>query len=492
MPKLSTNLYKAAICLLISHFAFAGKIALSPEVDVTDRYRINQEEREAIGKLGYFGAAAKTCEQGVIIYYMDPAGPAVKTGFKYGDIISGIDNQKIADKNAYLDFMSKTRAGQELTVTFLRDGKKKKLGFTLDPLSPANVRSKLKMKLGESLRDIARAAYDREDYDNAIEYYEAWLYADPQDRNSWYNLACTYALNGNKEKSLEAWEYTVDAGWEDSEHPLKDKDLELIRGEERFKKSLERCANNKHLGDPIGYERNYIEMQSLGTYIVMLPPDYEEFKKEYPLCLILHGSGSSEIGHGDLSDRLGRDGVIYIAPRASYPHTGQFMDQRIEGWTAWPPYDFGKDTPFSSIINNISVEWIFRCAADAKERYRVLGDKVYIVGHSQGAFLAIACAALHPELVNSYFAYAGFVPDFCIEAEALAGIKKHDVKPYLAHGTKDKVVEPEESKKAEKAMKETGVDCILRLFEEATHYISADVDSFMREWVNTEVRAVQE
>ena len=205
MSKLSMVLCNAVICLLISQFAFAGKIAPSPEVDVTDRYRINQEEREVLKKMGYFGAAAKTCEQGVIIYYMDPAGPAVKTGFKYGDIITNIDNQKIDNKNAYSDFMSKTRAGQKLTVTFLRDSKKKKLVIILDPLSPANVRSKLKMKLGESLRDKARAAYDREDYDSAIEYYEAWLYADPQDRSSWYNLACTYALNGNKEKSLEAW-----------------------------------------------------------------------------------------------------------------------------------------------------------------------------------------------------------------------------------------------------------------------------------------------
>ena len=96
-----------------------------------------------------------------------------------------------------------------------------------------------------------------------------------------------------------------------------------------------------------------------------------------------------------------------------------------------------------------------------------------------------------PELVSSYFAYAGYVRDFCIETEALAGIKKHDVKPYLAHGTKDNVVEPEESKKTEKAMKEAGVDCVLKLFEEANHHISADVYSFMREWVNTEVRAVK-
>ena len=491
MSKLSKVLYNVVICLLISQFAFAGKIAPPPEAGVTERYRIDPEERKAIEKLGYFGVATKTCEDGIFIYYMDPNGPAVKTGFKYGDIITNVDNQKIDDKNAYSDFMSKTKAGQELIVTILRNGKKKELVITLDPLSPVNVRYRVKRKLGESWRDIAKAAYGRKDYDNAIKYYEAWLYADPQDENAWYNLACTYALKGDKEKSLESWQYAVDAGWEDSKHVLEDKEFELIRDEERFKESLERCANNKLLRKPEGYKRNFIEMPSLGTYIVMLPPDYEESAKEYPLCLILHGGGSTETDHGNMADKIGREDVIYIAPRFSYPHVWMLTQNRKEGWTSYPPYDFGEDTSFYSIIDDLTIDWIFRCSADAKERYRVSGDKVFIVGHCLGASLANACAAQYPELVKSYFAYAGDCPDYCTEKEALDGMKKHNVKPYFAHCSDDKLVDPEESKKAAKAMKDAGIDCVLKIFE-SSHFISADVYSFMREWINTEVRAVKE
>lgn len=484
MYKFSISLSNVVICVLISHFALAGGTA-PPTGE--ERYRISQEEREAIEKVGYIGIAAKAHKNGIIVNYLDPDGPAVKAGLKVNDIMTAIDDQKIYNRSAFNEFMNRTRAGQKLTVTFLRKGKEDKLVVTLAPVSPKTIRYKLKMKLGQSWRTMASDPLERKDFDNAIKYYETWLNADPEDKTSWYNLACAHALKGDKEKALQTWEYAVDAGWEDTKYPPKDESLELIWSEERFKRGLERCANNKDVNKPKGYKRNYVEMQSLGTYIVMLPPDYEESNREYPLCIILHGGGSTETDHGNMADRMGRDGIIYIAPRASYPHTGQFMEARLEGWTAWPPYDFGEDKSFFRCIDSLNVEWIFGCAADAKERYRVSGDKVFLVGHCQGAFLGSACAAFHPELVKSYFAYAGAVPDFCIDPEALKRIKKHNVKPYFAHCSEDELVDPEESKKAEKAMTAAGVDCVLRIYD-ANHYISGDVYSFMREWLDTEVR----
>lgn len=441
----------------------------------------------AIEKVGYIGIGSKAHENGIIIDYLTPDGPAEKAGFKPGDIITDIDNQKIYNEEEFIDFMNTTTAGQKLTITFLRNSETHKLVITLVQASPATIRYKLRAKLGESWRNKANEALGREDFDKAIEYYETWLNADPQDKKSWYNLACVYALNGNKQKALEAWEYVIDAGWEYSETPSKDKNLELIWAEERFKKGLERCAKNKLLDTPMGYERHYIEMQSLGTYIVMLPPDYKESKKEYPLCVILHGRGSTELGHGTLADQLGREEVIYIAPRYSYPFVDIFIENQQEGWSGYPPFDFHGDYSYYAVVENLSMDWFFTCVADAKKRYRVAGDKVFMLGHSQGAFFAIACAALHPELVESYFAYAPYVPDFYISEEILIGLKKHKVKIYLAHGTRDKVVDLKESKKAAKAMKEAGVDYVLKIFD-ADHYISTDVYSFMKEWLNSEVR----
>ena len=116
---------------------------------------------------------------------------------------------------------------------------------------------------------------------------------------------------------------------------------------------------------------------------------------------------------------------------------------------------------------------------------------MFILGHSQGAFFSIACAALHPELVKSYFAYAPYVPDFYISEEILNGLKKHKVQVYLAHGTEDKVVDPEHSKKAEKTMRKAGVNCTFKMFK-IEHSFTQEIISFAKEWLDTEVRAIKD
>lgn len=274
--------------------------------------------------------------------------------------------------------------------------------------------------------------------------------------------------------------------WVDESKSEQELILTIMRDAEKISKTITLSERSIEM-QPKGYERHYIDMKSLGTYIVMLPPDYEESKKEYPLCVILHGRGSTELGHGRLADQLGREDVIYVAPRYSYPFVDVFIKYQQEGWSGYPPFDFSGDDSYYAVVENLSVDWFFTCVADAKKRYRITGDKVFILGHSQGAFFSIACAALHPELVESYFAYAPYVPDFYISKEILNGLKKHKVKVYLAHGTEDKVLDPEHSQKAEKAMREAGVNCTFKIFK-TNHSLAKEIVSFAKEWLDTEVR----
>jgi len=453
--------------------------------------KISQEERVAIENQGYLGIIYTEPDTkdkaGILVTYIRMDGPAEKAGLKVNDLILDIDGQ-IIDKESFNKFMGKTKAGQEVTFTIMKNGKKRTITITLAKLPPENVQARLKNRLGKSWWDKTNEAWADKDWNKAIRYYEKWLEVVPQNKNAWYFLACVYTLNNEKEKALEAWAFAVDAGWDDIEYAQKDENLELIRSEKRFQKSLERCANNKYVSAPKDFIQNYIEMKSLGTYIALLPPDYDESKIEYSLCLILHGHGSTEYEHGTLGDDVGREGVIYIVPRYPYPHMEIIKNWQKPGWTGWPPYDFGENESLFPTIDKLNIDWIFACATDAKEHYRILGDKVSILGHSQGAFLSIACAASHPELVKSYFAYAGFVPDVYLGKEFLNGLKEHNVKVYLAHGTEDKVVDPNESKKAEKAMEEAGVDCVLRMFK-AKHRFTGQIYSYAKEWLDTEVRA---
>lgn len=263
-----------------------------------------------------------------------------------------------------------------------------------------------------------------------------------------------------------------------------------IRRNSETKKLIITLGDRKVEMQPKNLKRHYHEMKSLGTYIVMVPPDYDESKKEYPLCVMLHGRGSTEIAYGLLADQLGREDIIYIAPRYSYPFVDVFIENQQEGWSGYPPYDFGEDKSYNPLIENLTVDWIFTCIADVKKQYRVAGDKIFILGHSQGAFFSIACAASHPELVESYFAYAPYIHDFYLTEEMLEGLKKNKVRVYLAHGTEDDVLEIANSERTEEAMKEAGIKCIFKKFK-AGHGFTEEVYSFAQEWLNAEVRGIK-
>lgn len=53
-----------------------------------------------------------------------------------------------------------------------------------------------------------------------------------------YNVACGYALAGNKEEALDWLEYSVKAGYNDFNHLREDSDLDGLRNEKRYKKLL--------------------------------------------------------------------------------------------------------------------------------------------------------------------------------------------------------------------------------------------------------------
>ncbi len=274
--------------------------------------------------------------------------------------------------------------------------------------------------------------------------------------------------------------------WIDSSKTGDELTLTVMRAGEKITKIITLGDRTVEL-QPKNFKRNYTKMQSLGTYIVMLPPDYDSSQIEYPLCVILHGMGSTELGHGRLADEFGRQGVIYIAPRYSYPFVEGFIEDKQEGYSGYPSYDSKDDESNYPIVENLSVDWIFSCVADAKKRYRIAGDKVFILGHSEGAFFSIACASLHPELVKSYFAYAPYIPDYYISKEKLNGLKKNKVKVYLVHGTEDKQLEPEVTIKAAKTMSDAGVDCTFKAFK-TDHSFSQEIVSFAKEWLDAEVR----
>jgi predicted esterase len=338
---------------------------------------------------------------------------------------------------------------------------------------------------GLSLDDQAMERFMEKDYTGAVELMVKWLAADPDDIDAWYNLACAYALSGQQEKALDAFDRSIDCGYRDNGHAMNDADLESIREHTRFKAALERAKEQAN--GPVDFKRHILSMERFGTYIVALPPDYETSERDYPVCLILHGHGSTELNHGELADVLGRNDVIFVCPRAPYPFTPLMIHGGRESYTAWSQIQMEEGAYPKGSLESQYIKWIFACADDAMDRYRCRTGKFFIFGHSQGAGFANMCALTHPERVESYFSYAGYLNDLFKDVKYFKRLRKNGVTPYLVHCKEDPVVAFARSEELADYMKQAKVDYSLQEFK-GDHGFSEDVYQAARDWLDKEVR----
>ena len=92
---------------------------------------------------------------------------------------------------------------------------------------------------------VAYTLYHQGKFREAIEKYKAILdkYPEaPDTKTAAYNVACGYALLGEKKDALDWLERCVQMGWNNFIHMKRDKDLDSLRGEERYRKLLEEAG----------------------------------------------------------------------------------------------------------------------------------------------------------------------------------------------------------------------------------------------------------
>jgi tetratricopeptide (TPR) repeat protein len=64
----------------------------------------------------------------------------------------------------------------------------------------------------------------------------------PENKFVRYNLACSYALTGQKDKALSSLSQAVELGYRDAEHLRQDHDLNTLKTDPRFQELLERLS----------------------------------------------------------------------------------------------------------------------------------------------------------------------------------------------------------------------------------------------------------
>ena len=87
-------------------------------------------------------------------------------------------------------------------------------------------------------------------YDKGLEADQRLARLRPTDPTVHYNLACSYALTGDKDKALATLERAIELGYRDVDFLMKDKDLVSLRDDERFAQLIGRFFHDTDLGLP--------------------------------------------------------------------------------------------------------------------------------------------------------------------------------------------------------------------------------------------------
>jgi predicted esterase len=168
---------------------------------------------------------------------------------------------------------------------------------------------------------------------------------------------------------------------------------------------------------------------TLQPYSVAIPDNYDA-GREYPLLVMLHGSGVDErdVIYDAAALGAGRLNWIGMAPKA-------------RGLSDWYLGDSGRD--------------VFECIEDVRKRYSIDSRCIVLMGFSSGGFGAWRLGLQRPEL------FAGVVP-----LSAPLAVRGQSVEPllhkveglplFVAHGTGDHAVSVEQARRAVGILRDRG------------------------------------
>ncbi len=227
----------------------------------------------------------------------------------------------------------------------------------------------------QALVDRYDSLVSREKYDIARSTAQAIVDRYPKSSVWRFNLGSMLARLGEHDRAIEELETCAELGYTGVRSFEQSEDLDPLRDDERFTTILDTVRLNAQarLESYIAEARNH-------TPRVHVPSVRDE---PPPLLLALHGTGMR--GNDMLNplrsacDRLG---MVLVAPDALRPSGAGFS------WTYRDESEW--------MVEHM-IEW-------AAEEHGIDPDRVYLLGFSQGANIAITMAQTHPDL------FAGVVP----------------------------------------------------------------------------------
>lgn len=209
--------------------------------------------------------------------------------------------------------------------------------------------------------------------------------------------------------------------------------------------------------------------------------DYNRRSDEQsPLLVMLHGYGSNE------KDLLGLAHSLDARLRVVSVRAPLVLGPEMFGWF---PIDF---TPGGITVDREAARQVAdKFAAFLEqllETLRPTGDKVFLMGFSQGSVMSYLTAFRAPALLHGVLALSGQLPDTRPEAEAMpTGLA--DVPFLVQHGLFDEVLPIDRGRQADAWLRDRIADYTYREYPMA-HQIDQASLEFMASWLSGRIDRV--
>lgn len=317
----------------------------------------------------------------------------------------------------------------------------------------------------------------------AVELFERWTEAMPDDAVGWYNYACALSLAGSEEKALRALGHAFEAGYADSAFAAADPDLASLRGHQDFDSLLARMGGRRQLLQAGEGRRHSLARAQMGQYDIYLPDGYDpEDKRRYPLVVMLHGAGGNETGPRAVMNMMDLEGVIVAIPRAPYHEPGTTAGYRY--WGADVQADPGSERT-AETWDQVN-DWHEAVIEDVSDRYRVDRRRVVIEGFSQGAAAALMSGLRDPGLYCGVIVVGGFLPAGYAHADNVQQLARRDVRVLVQHGEYDGAVGVNHASDLVQWLRGQGAEADFKRYQ-ARHEITAEMARDMAGWIRERV-----
>lgn len=300
-------------------------------------------------------------------------------------------------------------------------------------------------------RDLSRKfaeAHGAGNYARAIEIGEQWVALKPKDDGAAYNLACAYAMHGDKAKAIEWLKKSVERGWDQPGFMMQDTDLASLHGDPAFV-------------DVVGVARERqkprLEHARTSKPLVVVPPSLDK-SRATPLIVAMHGYGGNAESFARIWRGVAADaGAILALPRAV-----RSVSMSGFGWG---------DVDEAHAIIESTLDQVTR-------QHNIDPRRIVLTGFSQGGRMAFALGARMAPRFCGVIPVAGrFVAGDSIPPSLHAS---GGAKYYLMVGAEDRAPTIESNRLAKKELSAAGHDVELVVYPGLGHAFPDDKDAELK------------